>query len=78
MKVESREINGCPVTVVYLNDYPVECAMCGKEGDHHHAVPWWCDAPVMEGQSEGGYKTVCKPCHDRWEAWNDSLQYQGA
>lgn len=77
MRVDSYEIDGCPVTVVRLDYSPVECAMCESKGDHHHAVPWYC-GPVMEGQSEGGYKTVCEPCYDKWERWSDSMQYQGA
>lgn len=70
-------INGCPVTVIHLNAEPIECAMCGCEGFHTHAVPWYC-GPVLEGQSEGGYKSVCSSCHDRWDLWNDSMQYFGA
>ena len=54
-----------------------ECNMCGVVGRHHNSVPWYC-GPVMEGDSEGGYKGVCQPCHDRWAAWNDSMQYHGA
>lgn len=77
MSVERFEINGCPVTVVTLWDMPVECAMCGREGNHTHAVPWYC-GPVMEGASDGGYKTVCESCCARWAAWSDSMQYQGA
>lgn len=77
MRRQDLEINGCPVTVIDLNAEPYECAMCGSIGFHKHAVPWYC-GPVLEGQSEGGYKSVCKPCHDRWEAWSDSFEYYGA
>lgn len=77
MRVEHYEIDGCPITVLRLDYSPIECAMCGREGDHHHAVPWYC-GPVLEGESDGGYKTVCEPCYARWEAWSDSMQYQGA
>ena len=55
----------------------IECAMCPAVGDFRHAVPYYC-GPVREGQSDGGYRCVCKPCYDRWEKWNDSLQYYGA
>lgn len=51
--------------------------MCGAVGFHEHAVPWYC-GPVAEGESEGGYKTVCKGCHDKWAEWDDSLRYYGA
>ena len=27
---------------------------------------------------EGGYKAVCKCCHDKWSAWDSSLRYFGA
>lgn len=46
-------------------------------GYHSHAVPWYC-GPVAEGESEGGYKTVCARCYGRWEAWDASLRYCGA
>lgn len=65
------------VITILMNEDPLDCAMCGKEGWWRSAVPWYC-GPVMEGQSEGGYKTVCRRCHDRWAAWNDNMQYQGA
>jgi hypothetical protein len=76
MKTEHYELNGCPVTVIHLQGEPHECSMCGAVGFHEHAVPWYC-GPVMEGDSDGGYKTVCKKCHDRWASWNDSMQCQG-
>lgn len=37
------------------------CAMCGTEGDHRYAVPWY-EGPVLEGQNEGGYRSVCRKC----------------
>jgi hypothetical protein len=55
----------------------IECAMCDAVGDWVDAVPYYC-GPVAEGMSEGGYRCVCKPCHDRWARWNDSLMYYGA
>lgn len=77
MRQMTTEIDGCPVTVIHLNEEPLECAMCGCTGFHWHAVPWYCGA-VLDGQSEGGYKTVCSSCHDRWKRWSDSMQYSGA
>lgn len=62
----------CPITVIRMWEILIECAMCGKEGFHRHAVPWYC-GPVREGCSEGGYKTVCRRCHDRWAVWNDKV-----
>lgn len=72
MREAHFEINGCPVTVIDLSAEPDECSMCHAVDFHTHAVPWYC-GPVREGQSEGGYKTVCRACHDRWAAWNDSV-----
>lgn len=77
MRTEHYELNGCPVTVIHLWEEPTECNMCGAVGFHAHAVPWYC-GPVAEGESEGGYKTVCKGCHDKWAKWDDSLRYYGA
>jgi hypothetical protein len=51
--------------------------MCGKEGDHRNGVPWYC-GPAMEGESEGGYRSVCSPCFTRWDRWNTAMQYHGA
>ena len=61
------------INVYRLWDEPEECNMCDSVGFHTHAVPWYC-GPVQEGKSEGGYKVVCKPCHDKWELWNTSLR----
>ena len=72
MRALSGQVNGCPVTVISLNEEEDECSMCGGLGFHRHAVPWYC-GPVLEGQSEGGYKTVCEPCHDRWTAWTETV-----
>lgn len=72
------EINGHPVRVVHLwPPDPIECAMCSAFGDWTWCVPYYC-GPVAEGCSEGGYRSVCKKCHDRWARWNDSLKYYGA
>lgn len=51
---------------------PIECCICGKDTFDTTAVPYYCGV-VREGQSEGGYKVACDPCHTRWEAWNDSF-----
>jgi hypothetical protein len=78
MRTDYVDSEGNTVLVVHLWDgAPDECNMCGALGRHRHGVPWYC-GPVMEGESEGGYKCVCRPCHDRWAAWNDSMQYHGA
>jgi len=53
------------------------CAMCEKPGDHRHAVPWHC-GPVLEGESQGGYKSVCPTCYDRWETWSHIVQQSHA
>ena len=47
---------------------PLECGMCGSLGHHNHCVPWY-EGPTREGQSDHGYRTVCKSCHDRWAEW---------
>ncbi|OTP79437.1 hypothetical protein [Caballeronia sordidicola] len=75
-------IRECPegdVIHVHVMSFPlqIECAMCDAIGDWVYAVPYYC-GPVAEGMSEGGYRCVCKPCHDRWARWNDSLMYYGA
>ena len=77
MRTQHYEINGCPVTVIYLWKEPIECNMCGVVGFHEHAIPWYY-GPVAEGESDGGYKTVCKTCHDKWACWNDSLLFYGS
>lgn len=77
MIVQHYEIKGCPVTVIHLWQEQEECNMCGALGYHHKCVPWYC-GPVAEGDSEGGYKSVCNSCYTRWERWNDSLHYYGA
>ena len=56
--------------VIDMNSYPIECGVCNALGFHRHCVPWYCE-PVLEGHSEGGYRTVCKPCHDKWAAWSE-------
>lgn len=77
MRIECRDDDGNEWLIVRLWKEPNECGMCGALGDLRHAVPWCC-GPVLEGDSDGGYETVCEPCHDRWAAWSDSMQYQGA
>lgn len=77
MRIEYRDTEGNAWLKVHLWQDPDECNMCGALGYHTNAVPWYC-GPVAEGESEGGYKCVCKPCHDRWAAWDDSLRYCGA
>ncbi len=52
---------------------PVECCICGKDTHSPHAVPYYCGV-VREGQSEGGYKSACEPCYNRWEAWGASFE----
>lgn len=70
--------DGPAITVVRLDaPEPWPCPMCGKLDEHHWAVPWYC-GPVLDGESEGGYKACCRPCHDRWAKWNDAMQYWGA
>ena len=51
---------------------PIECGKCGIEDFHNYCVPWYC-GPVLEGESEGGYRTVCKSCHDKWAKWSDKI-----
>ncbi|MGE0675056.1 MAG: hypothetical protein AB7O64_18590 [Methylibium sp.] len=77
MRIDHIDADGDSVLRIYLWRDPDECSMCGTLGYHSHAVPWYC-GPVAYGESEGGYKTVCKRCHDRWEAWDASLRYCGA
>ncbi len=69
---------GADRTVIHLwPPEPEPCPMCGVLGRWTWAVAWYC-GPVQDGASEGGYKAVCKWCHDRWAAWDDSLRYYGA
>lgn len=42
------------------------CAMCGVEGDHRYGIPWYC-GPVLEGQSHGCYRSVCRRCSLRYD-----------
>jgi hypothetical protein len=77
MQIERHTLNACPVTVVHLWVEPIDCAMCGKPTFDHFAVPWYC-GPVATGESEGGYRSTCRCCHDRWARWDDSLRYFGA
>lgn len=77
MRIDRVEPDGSKVLCIHLWREPEECNMCGALGYLAHAVPWYC-GPVAEGESEGGYKSVCKVCHDRWAAWDDSLRYCGA
>jgi len=58
------------IRVIYLSSRDVECAMCGISGIHSLAVPWYC-GPVAEGESEGGYKDVCRPCFSKWESLHE-------
>lgn len=51
---------------------PADCCMCGKPTFDHWAVPYYC-GPVLEGESEGGYRAACEPCYKRWEKWNDKI-----
>ena len=77
MRIDQTDADGNSVLRIHLWRDPEECNMCGAEGYHSHAVPWYC-GPVAEGDSEGGYKTVCPRCYGRWEAWDSSLRYSGA
>lgn len=56
---------------------PITCAMCEAEGYFEHAVPYYC-GPVLEGHSEGGYRSVCGPCYARWEAWSNRITEERA
>jgi hypothetical protein len=56
---------------------PIECAMCEAVGDFSCAVPYYC-GPVLEGQSEGGYRCVCGPCYARWLAWSNRITEERA
>lgn len=56
---------------------PLECGMCEEPTFDHFAVPWYC-GPVATGTEQAGYRVCCKPCHDRWARWDDSLRYCGA
>jgi hypothetical protein len=72
------ERSGGEILVVRLwEPEPIDCSMCDAQGDWLHCVPYYC-GPVAEGCSEGGYRSVCPTCHDKWARWNDSLQYYGA
>lgn len=56
---------------------PIECAMCEAVGLFDCAVPYYC-GPVLEGQSQGGYRCVCRPCYRRWEAWSERITRERA
>jgi hypothetical protein len=55
------------IEVIEMQSYGYDCAMCGTYSTDRFAVPWY-EEPVPEGQSQGGYASVCKPCHDQWAA----------
>ena len=61
-----------PITIINMTPRDYQCAMCDEWTVDEYAIPWYC-GPVRSGQSEGGYRSVCKPCHDKWEAWDDSF-----
>lgn len=77
MRTERFEINGCPINVHYVWEHPIECGMCGDivYDPVTYDVPWYC-GPVMEGCSDGGYRTVCKKCFNKWEAWNSTRTHK--
>lgn len=77
LRTDYVDANDNKALVIHLWRDPDECNMCAALGFHSHAVPWYC-GPVASGESEGGYKTVCEKCYDRWAAWDDSLRYYGA
>lgn len=77
MRVDHVDADGNATLRIHLWRDPDECNMCGGLGYHSHAVPWYC-GPVAEGESQGGYKAVCRRCYGRWEAWDASLRYCGA
>ncbi len=60
------------VTMVTMQEHGYDCAMCGVYSTDRYAVPWY-EEPVRSGASEGGYASVCKPCHDKWDAWDSSF-----
>ncbi|MCQ9375148.1 hypothetical protein NMQ14_12890 [Methyloversatilis sp. XJ19-13] len=76
MRIDAVDADGNSVLRIHLWRDPEDCNMCGALGYHSHAVPWYC-GPVAEGESEGGYKTVCARCYCRWEAWDSSLRHAG-
>lgn len=66
------------IIINYMYVDTVECAMCSKEIDYYrigpnYGVPWYM-GPVKEGFPEAGGKTVCKPCFDKWVAWNNGSE----
>ena len=71
MRTQILAKNGTEIVIVIdLNAQTVDCGMCGIEGFHDYCVPWYC-GPVRDGESEGGYRTVCKSCHDKWAEWDN-------
>lgn len=76
-RTEYRDADGNAVLIVHLWAGPDQCNVCGAEGFHSHAVPWYC-GPVAMGASDGGYKSVCRSCYERWAAWDASIRYTGA
>jgi hypothetical protein len=66
-------MNDLPIVTIHLWPRVVPCAMCPAEGDHRHAVGWYC-GPVEQdpGQRVPGWgpdavaggMTVCRECHD--------------
>lgn len=77
MRIYHVDEDGNNVLRIHLWRDPDPCNMCNAMGYHTHAVPWYC-GPVAQGDSEGGYKSVCARCYGRWEAWDASLRYCGA
>lgn len=73
MLKQTLELNGCTVNIIHMWVEPNECAMCGAIGFHSCCVPWYYN-PTVEPLNDGGYKSVCNTCHDRYSKWA-SLAY---
>ena len=60
-------IEHCAINVIQMQQFEFECAMCGVLSSSNKAVPFYCE-PVREGESKGGYASVCDGCYEEWES----------
>jgi hypothetical protein len=65
--------------VIRLWEPESECCICGKAGNHRHAIGYCCgpthdDIGSMSTKYRGievGGMPACKECHDEFYAWTD-------
>ena len=55
------------ILVINMQSMVYNCGMCDEESEDKYAVPFVNGEPVPECESDGGYRSVCKPCFEDWE-----------